>query len=163
VSASEDRSEIDVRSIPDDLLIGGFHVHRNAAYYKGHDEEDQGITWKLSPAVTEAHDFVILGDLTICGAHMFGGVQITCFVSLPWRQGKPITDDEWPLADALVQRHADSVTHAMYDFAAQAMRSQFAGYSYPPTVPLTTPKFTLQLASSSESPASVDDDGGDND
>jgi len=125
------------------FVLGGYSVIRYSGAMRENDEDDLGINWKLCPAISDRIDFVIVGDLTIYTETMFSGIQIVCYVGLPWRAGDPLTDDEWELADQLLEEFAPFVSHGMYDYAGQAMRTQLAGFMSAHQVPRHTPPYKL--------------------
>lgn len=140
-----------------EFYVQGLHLYRTAANHAAHDEDEQGTTWTLSPALSGAHDMAIMGDLTVRSARMFSGVQILAFLKLPWRE-EPLGDDDWELADQVLTAVADRVTHAMYDFAAMAMRAQVAGFAVSHTVPRSTPPYTLYLAGNADAAEPIIDE-----
>jgi hypothetical protein len=141
-------------SVPAEVRVQGMSLLRIAVYLKSYDEDEIGTTWRLSPAITDGHDFAVVGDLMVKSPGMFSGVQMVCYLQLPTWEGGPLGEDHWPFVDALLQQHAEALTHPMYDYAAMAMRSNVAGFLVSHPISRTTPKYELALAANTAGTAS---------
>jgi hypothetical protein len=127
------------------IVNSGMNVFRCSAHRQTHAEEERGLTWRVSPALTDMQDFAAVGDLTVRTASMFCGVQVICYLTIPGREGN-LTDEDWSLADALIERHVEEITHPMYDFAAQQARMITSGFTSTLRLPHVTPSTELVMA-----------------
>lgn len=136
-----------------DIYLAGYHVVRSSSYLMTHEEQDQGVVWRLLPGTSsDGPSFVIVGDLTIRTASRFAGVQV--IAGLEMRDGVRVEDGDWVRANELLVRHAGWVTHGMYDVAALAMRALPGPGALP--VPTFTPPHEIVTAAADEEGAHQD-------
>ncbi|MFC7503193.1 hypothetical protein [Nocardioides sp. GCM10030258] len=139
-----------------DAFVAGYTVLRTLLDTDRRREEG-GLEWQISPGLIENSDrasaeptLAIIGDLTAWTTSEWAGVRV--YATLYLRDQAALGDDDWGLANQLLETHAGWVTHGLYDFAAQGMRTMLGGGSGI-RVPRVTPAFTLALVD----PADLDD------